>query len=358
MKEAFFTAFIAVLIAYVGSKGKRPSFSLLLSFIILTTFLSLGYYWGNDVQTYEDWYQGFVSSGVAWWDFSNYDSFTQHDYGFILLNLLCKPFGFWGMRAILFVFENAIIYNFVKRHVDKKYYWLAVFIYVFNPYFWVLGSSMTRQWLAMCIVLFGTDYLLREKYLYYILFVILASSVHITALICLLFIPLCVLHKNPSTNKVVLFIILIVFYWILSPVFIDYVELYLKTEEMFLSYTDIHGTVGVSSIGRLLIYTLLLFYSVKSKQRDNLFNWIIMLYCLVLPLLYLGELSSRLSLYFTLFTIAIYPLFMNNPKLPRKRKTIIVAIVCSYLVYNFVVFFQSPTYFKYFGVYRTIIGNL
>lgn len=358
MIDAFIIAIFAVFLAYQSSKEKKHSYCLLMAFILLTLFLSLGYYWGNDVTTYEEWYQSFVSSEVSWWDFSNYDSFTQHDYGFILINLLCKPFGFWGMRAIIFVFENAIIYNFVKKHVDKKYYWLAIFIYVFNPNFWVLGSSMMRQWLAMCIVLYGTEFLLKKRYVAFTLFVFIASSIHSSALICLSFIPLFNVQKKPTTTKVVFFISLIVLYWIFSPIFIGYVEFFLKAEELYLGYTETQGSFGITSVGRLLLYTVLLFYAVKTKQRDSFFNWIVMLYSLILPLLSLGELSSRLGYYFSLFTLGVYPLHMNNTQLPQKTRYIVIAIVCAYLIYSFIIFFQSPTYSRYFGTYHTIIGRV
>lgn len=134
-----------------------------LAFVLLTAFLSLGYYWGNDVAKYEERFEYYSNSGIALFDFSQYGFIALKEFGFVFINLLCKPIGFWGMRAVLFILENAILYYFIVKHVDRKWYWLAVFIYVFNPNFWVLSSSMMRQWLAICIVVLATDFLSRNK---------------------------------------------------------------------------------------------------------------------------------------------------------------------------------------------------
>lgn len=356
MIKAFITALLAVFLAFLSRREKNHSYFLLLAFVLLTSFLSLGYYWGNDVPTYEEWFESITNSGVPWWDFSSYDTFVLHDYGFVFIYLICKPLGFWGMRAVVFIIENAIVYRFIIKHVDRRWYWLAVFIYVFNPNFWALGSSMMRQWMAMCIVLYGADFLLEKKYIKYVVCVLIAASIHVSSLICMLLLPLSFLQQKTNIKRVVAFISIIVAYWILSPIFIDYVGLFLRAEELYMDYTDIHGSVGISNVGQLIIYTLLLYSSVKTKQRDGLFNWIVMLYSLILPLLSLGELSSRLGLYFTLFSIGIYPLYMGNPNIQKSQKTIIVTIVCAYLIYSFFVFFTSSTYNKYFGTYNTLIG--
>ena len=210
MINAFITALFAVFLAYLSRREKNHSYFLLLAFVLLTSFLSLGYYWGNDVPTYEEWFESIANSGVPWWDFSSYNTFYLHDYGFALFYLICKPLGFWGMRAVAFIIENAIIYRFIVKHVDRQYYWLAVFVYVFNPFFWALGSSMMRQWMAMCIVLYGADFLLEKKYIKYVVCVLIAASIHVSSMICLLLVPLSFLQQKPTKNRIVLFISVIV----------------------------------------------------------------------------------------------------------------------------------------------------
>lgn len=359
MISAFFTALFAVFFAFIGRKEQNHSYYLLTSFIILTTFLSLGYYWGNDVVTYEIWYDSFVESGISWWDFSQYESFTQKEYGFICINLLLKPFGFWGMRAVLFILENLIVYWFIKTHVNRKWYWLAVFIYVFNPNFWVLSSSMMRQWLAICIALLSVTCLERRKFIPYILLTLIAFSIHFSALITLVFLPLSFLQKKNSKSSFAILVGCLIVFWILSPLFIDYVVLFLRTEDFYhLGYMDTHGGVGITSVIFLLINTFVLYCSVKYKQHNNLACWIVILAALVMPLVAYGELISRIGFYFSVFTIAAYPLFMENTKVDWQYKNAVLSIIVLYNLYMFFLFFNSPIWIKSFGTYKTLIGNL
>lgn len=359
MIAALITSIIAVLLAYLGGSEKQHSFFLLTAFAILTTFLSLGYYWGSDVSTYELWFQEFENSGVSWWEFSQYDRFIQREVGYICINLLCKPLGFWGMRAVLFLIENIIIYWFIKTHVNKKWYWLAVFVYVFNPNFWVLSSSMMRQWLAICVVLLSVMHLEKKRIIPYILLTLLAFSIHFSALVTLVFVPLSILQKKNSMQSFFTLIAGLIVFWILSPLFIDYVVLFLKTEDFHqLGYMDTHGGVGISSVSFLLIYTFILYSSVKAKQQNNLACWIVILAALVMPLVAYGELISRIGFYFSVFTIAAYPLFMENTKVDRLAKNAVVLIIVLYEIYMFFLFFNSPIWIKSFGTYKTLIGNL
>ena len=173
MIQAFLVATLAVFLAFLGGREKKHSFFLFLAFVVLTAFLSLGYYWGNDVAKYEERFEFYRDSGISLFEFSQYGILALKELGFVFINLLCKPLGFWGMRALLFIVENAIIYYFIVNHVNRKWYWLAVFIYVFNPSFWVLSSSMMRQWLAICIIVQAVDSLLRNKKLLFVLLVLM-----------------------------------------------------------------------------------------------------------------------------------------------------------------------------------------
>ncbi len=359
MIPALITAIIAVFLAFLSRNEKKHSYFLLLSFAVLTAFLSLGYYWGNDVATYETWFDGFEKSGIAWWNFSQYDYFTQKEYGFICINLLLKPFGFWGMRAVLFFIENAIVYYFIKTHVNKKWYWLAVFVYVFNPNFWVLSSSMMRQWLAMCVVLLSVMNLEKGKKIRYLLLLILAFSIHFSAIAALAILPIYILQKKNSMQSFVILIVILIGFWLLSPIFIDYVVLFLKAEAFYqLGYMDTHGGIGITSIAFLLIYIFILYCSIKANQQKNLPCWIVVLAALVMPLLSYGELISRIGFYFSIFTLAAFPLFMANPKIDKLTKNSVISVVILYDLYLFYLFFHNPMWIKSFGTYHTIIGNL
>lgn len=351
MIPAFLTALVAVFLAFLSRNEKKHSYFLLLAFVVLTAFLSLGYYWGNDVAKYEERFEYYSNSGIALFDFSQYGFIALKELGFVFINLLCKPIGFWGMRAVLFIIENAILYYFIVRHVDRRWYWLAVFIYVFNPNFWVLSSSMMRQWLAICIVVLSVDFLLRKKNVAFVLLVLLASTVHITALICLAFLPLSMLQRKTTTKTIPFFLLLLFLYYVFSPIFIDSLASFLVEEDFYVGYTSQKGSVGITGIGRMVIYILLLYSALKWGAKEKLLYWIVLLYGFILPLLSFGELSSRLGFYFLIFTIATYPSFLSIPNIKSLPKTMVVGLVCVYLLYLFNWFFHSPTYYSSYWNY-------
>ena len=353
MIPAFFIALLAVIIALIGGTKKNYNHWLLVSFAILTVFLCLGYYWGSDVERYEQRFLYYADSGITAFDFSEYDYLSRSEFGFVFINLICKPLGYWGMRAVLFFLENAIIYYFIINHVDKKWYWLAVFVYVFNPYFWVLSSSMMRQWLAICLCLLSVEFLLRGKKLFYFITILIASTIHLTALVCLLYLPIYYIAKSRSYNIVFTFL-LVLFYFTFVLFFRDYLILFLNTEDIYTAYTDVTTGVGISSIARLLLYIYILYVAIKQQFKDRLLNWIVVLYALTLPLLSYSQLVSRIGLFFTSSTIATYPIFISQAKVGGLFKKALLVLVCSYLLYLFYVFFTGPTFYSSYYHYNTL----
>lgn len=354
MIAAFFTAIVAIVLAYIGGFEKKHHYSLTLAFVLLTVFLSLGYYWGNDVEHYEERFLNYTSSGISPFNFSEYDIMARSEFGFVLINLLCKPIGFWGMRAILFSVENAIILYFIIKHVDKKWYWLAVFVYVFNPDFWVLSSSMMRQWLAICLCLLSADFLSRGKIIRYVLLVLLASTIHQTALVCFLFLPLYFVSRKASVGMVVAFVLGLLFLFVFSSYFRDYIELWINVGEVYSVYSNETTGVGITAIGRLIIFIILLYLAIKQHSREAFFNWMVLLYSITLPLLSYSQLASRIGLYFTIGTITVYPSFGSVIKVDKVYKHALLLVVCVYLLYMFYIFFNSPTYQSSFYNYRII----
>ena len=143
-------------------------------------------------------------------------------------------------------------------------------------------------------------------------------------------------------------------YFILSPLFISSLADFLTHEDLYLGYTFHQGKVGISALGRMAIFIILLYAALRINAKDKLINWIVLLYGFVLPLLNYGELSSRIGFYFTIFTIVAYPSFMNNSKINTQIKTVIIGMVCVYLLYMFFTFFTGMTYSESYNNYRMI----
>lgn len=354
MVEAYIVSIIAILLAY-RARFERYQKALPWAFVIITIFLSLGYMWGNDVPTYELWF----------WNFTEYKPFDfdsivilsdKSEYGYVLINQLCKPIGFWGMRAVLFAFENYVIYQLVKRTVPREYYWLALFVYTFNPYFMILSSSMMRQWLAMCIVILGFLYLEKRRWILYIALVLLASTIHRSSIICLPLVVLPYITYKFKKSHLILIIPALAAYYVFSGYVVQYVVGWLMTEDMYTNYTDsmYSSGVGIMAILHLLIYVFMFANISQIDKEKRIYIAVLICFGLILPLYNFSGLASRLGFYFTVFTICAYPLFFKQSQLDKSYKTALIIAVIVVILYSNILFYADPVWLYHFGKYTTL----
>lgn len=85
--------------------------------------------------------------------------------GWVLLCWLFKHIGgFFKMVAVLNLIQNMLVYRTIKNYVEKKWWPLTVFIYLFSTSFYLLNFSMMRQGFVVCVFL-GLWQLIKEKIL-------------------------------------------------------------------------------------------------------------------------------------------------------------------------------------------------
>lgn len=356
MIQAYIISIIAIFLAFLA-RYERMRYALPLAFGVITAFLSLGYEWGNDVATYFSWFEGYNQYSL--FDSQSYEGHDlKSEFGWVLINQLCAPIGFYGMRAVLFAFENLVIYMLIKRVVSKEYYWFAVFIYTMNPNFMVLSSSMMRQWLAMCLVVLGFLYLEKRKWVTYIALVLVAFSIHKSSLICL---PLVLLPRwmdNIRISSLSLLIPILLIYYLLSGLVVDYVAGWLLATDIYTSYSDVDtysSGVGFLSIVQLVIIIYMFVNIQQIEKHKRIYIAVLIAFSLILPLYNYSGLASRLSFYFVVFTIAAYPLFLNQSKANNIVKYSFIAVIIVITIYNNFMFFADPTWLLYFGKYTTLI---
>ena len=137
---------VFVLLAYLA-QYKGQAYLLKVSFVLIFLFLALRYDYGNDYRSYLDEFVRLTSYSSL-----DYTDETEHfEKGWLFLYFLFKPFGFFALVAVLAAFNCFIYYRLIKKYVLPNYYWLAVFIYVFNVGFMLTQLSSMRQTLAIGI---------------------------------------------------------------------------------------------------------------------------------------------------------------------------------------------------------------
>lgn len=347
---------VSILFAFLA-RYRSGNGLLALSFIIITVFLSLGYEWGNDVAAYENYFHIYNDSSAGLFDFKSYEDLNQKsEFGWVLINQICSSIGFYWMRAILFCLENYIIYRFVARHVPRKWFWLALFVYTINPNFMALSSSMMRQWLAMCLVVLGFEFLNKKRWPVYVLLLLLASTIHRSSLICLLCLTIPYMRFNNTKRFMVVLIPLFAVYFFLSSFLVDYVVGWLNTEDIYTNYTSSFYSSGVGFLSkiRLVIYLFMFPFVEQVNKEERKYLVVLLFYGLMLPLYNYSGLASRLGYYFTLFTICAYPIFLGSARMSGTVKAAYITIVSIVILYSNIIFFANPLWFAHYGNYVTL----
>lgn len=347
----------SVLFAYLA-KYKNTQWGLKFSFTLIFLFLALRYNFGNDYKTYLD---AFIEIS-KYDDISLYDNIQGFEIGWVYSNWLFRPFGFFAMTAVLALFNCVVYYHFIKKYVPVRYYWLAIFIYIFYPEFMLIHSSAMRQSIAIMLFLFSLDYLYKKDAIRYFLCVGFASLFHFSAIILF---PVYLLGiSNWKINKISGIILVATFVSLfvslslypdalLSPYMKQFINIYF---EKYATYED----AGVLSTGLGYLYALamliLILYFERLQNRENALVFkLAIIGFILMPLNMLIVLFGRLGMYFAPATLIAYPIIFKNLKRPP-IKVMYLTILLVFISYKFFQFFYSDIYKDYYGTYQTIFS--
>ena len=153
---------IAILFAWIARFQKTKYGGLEFAFILLTVFMAIRYNFGNDYPAYLNIFIKIGRNNIP----------DRLEAGWVLLSKLFQPIGFFGMIIVLTIIEYSIIYWLIKKYIPKQWYWLSVFIFTLNTSFLLIGASMMRQFLAMCVCLIAIEFIIRKKMIKSILIVL------------------------------------------------------------------------------------------------------------------------------------------------------------------------------------------
>lgn len=151
---------------------------------------------GTDVRTYVKPIQDWANSNSTYSDFINYsgtlingEPFNRFEKGYVSLVYFCSRINS-SLSFNLFVSElimiGCVLYGLIKFNRIRKIS-IVLGLFVFYTIFYNMSFNMVRQSIAMFILLFGFNYLLKEEWLKYFVIVVLAYLFHDSAIIGLLF---------------------------------------------------------------------------------------------------------------------------------------------------------------------------
>jgi hypothetical protein len=345
-----------VFLAYLA-RHKPTEFWLKLSFVLLFFFLALRYDYGND---YDGYLQGFLDAPQLD-TFETTDYFGGHSHyepGWIFLCLLFKPLGFFAMTAVLALFNCIVYYRFIKKYVPPAYYWLAVFLYVYNPGFMLIHSSAMRQSIAISLFLLSIDYLYKKDALRYFLCVSIAASFHASALILLPVYLLGLFNWKINTLTAVSLFSLFLLMFVFAKFFLPFLEEFVNSVFPRYGHYNEPGEIatGLGVVFYSALFALVLFYARSQTAEVSLLFKLAVVSYLFMPLCLLIIMVGRVGMYFEPVTVAVLPIMLLNIKERLFRNGLLVMLV-SITLYSFYGFFHSDVWSEAFGQYKTIFSS-
>lgn len=343
---------LVVFFAY-QARYKRTAILLKVSFGLIFLFLALRYDYGND---YSGYLKVFIEiNQVETIDY--FDKYWHFEPGWIFLCRLFGPFGFFAMTAVLALFNCFVYYRFIKKYVPPAYYWLAVFMYVFNPGFMLIHSSAMRQSLAIILFVFSIDYIYKKDALRYFLCIGLAALFHTSALVLLPVYLLGVfdwkINKLTAVSIFSLFLLMFVFGNSFLPDINQFINTYFQRYEVYEGGAEI-GT-GLGLIFNSFLFTLILYYERSQIAESSLLFKVAIISYFIIPISLLIMMLGRVGMYFLPATIAVFPIMFSNIK-NRILKNTTLTLIIFIILHSFFGFFQSDIWRVSFGTYQTIFS--
>ncbi len=364
MIVAFVISILAVLLClFDGNKARRKFGGLELGFLVLTTYLCIRYDYGNDYMSYLNDFKIYNSYKYSLTDIDTLiDLQSRGDFGWVIINILCKPLGYFGMIMLLTVLFMGQIYYFIKRYVPPKWYWFSVFLFAFHPSLMVVGvAGMIRQWTAIFIFLCCIDFIRRRRIIPYMVLILVATTIHKTAFILF---PVCFISyiKLNGKGAAFMFFFFLLAWYILAPLIPNGIIMSLFENEYLEAYGETIGRGAESKFGISSIIFIGMPLLCLSQMRDQnksvhiLFK-LLLLGLLFHPFLSLNMTIGRLVFYFSVLSIVTYPLTIDS--LMRKNDKILgISIVFVFIIYYIIIFrdhFVSEVWFRTSYIYKTIL---
>jgi len=351
----FFSA-LALLLTYLSKyNGFRYGFEA--AIIILICILGVRYNYGNDYPSYYRIFQEINSYGTL----SEAINSIEIENGWILLNRFFSSFGFSSLVFFLTLFQFGSFYYLVKKYVDRRRRWIAMFFYLFSSGLMLTMISMMRQCFAMCILVYAVASIIDKKYIKSVFLIIVAAQFHQSAYIMLLlpFVPL--LQKLNKRMYVVIFISLFIVFFLSQTLLGDQIGAIVNTYFLKYSYYLEKGNgvelgSGIGFILNIVVFICILLYDPHDNSTNSIFMKLMAMSFLFIPLSFVIQSIGRVGDYFRfLGIIGLVPMTIMSTK-----KVTLLVVMGAYIfvtLYGYITFFYDPVWTDAYLEYHTIFNQ-
>lgn len=236
---------------------------------------------------------------------------------------------------------------------------LSAFMFLLTCYFTWLFNGM-RQFLAVCIVFAGFNYIIKGEWLKYLLVCLLASLMHISAIIC--FPVYFIVRGHIGNKKVLLSLIGMAIVIAELPVLLPSIDTYLlgtEYNDVISQFSEDDGVNIIRVIINLVPICLFLFFRKEYKEEipqkvSIAFNMSVL--CVIVTILGVftsGIYVGRLTIYFELYSLILYPWIFRNLIKADNKKIIIPGYYAAYFLFYY---YQMVITWDGFGYVSDTLG--
>jgi hypothetical protein len=327
---------------------------LFLAFAILFIFLALRYDYGND-------YQGYLEGFIEINSYKKVEYFNRefrYEAGWVFLCRVFASSGFFCMIGFLALFNSWVYYRLIRKYVPLRYYWMAVFIYVFSPFMMLTHASAMRQSVSIGLFLLAIDFIINKKIFPYLLMIGMASLFHESALVLLPAYLLAYINVPLKDYIRVALLILFGLLFFLKQNILPLVNVVILSN--FAEYELYDEAARLSTGLGILILTfffcLTLYFDQYQDHKNGILFKLSLISYVFLPLGLILAMLARVGMYFEVIKIAVFPVLLFS-----LHKSIwkypFALVFFTFTMVDFYSFFQSEVWRDAFGVYKTIFSS-
>lgn len=267
--------------------------------------------------------------------------------GYAYINKIISLFGgnYITLLLICNLFINTTVIWFIYKYSSIK--WLSVYLYIC---FQFLAHSMNlfRQSIAVSMFLLAYPFLINRKFIFYLLLVLIAASIHISGLIL---IPLYFFINLDKKFEIPIFILFLIFYLFDTQIF-DFI-IRITNYYNFARYKDLFYWQG-NSFKYIILPTIyfgfVLIFRNKLNPQNILLNSVFYTFIIYL---YITKhfILERFSIYVFIFSIIIIPQIIC--KLNRnKNLTVSIVIAAGFIYFLFAVYEGFHNVYPYISIFQ------
>lgn len=274
---------------------------------------------------------------------SGYFTDDSKDKGFTVFSVIIKSI--IGNREVLYFLIIAAICLICVFYVYKKYscnFIMAAFLFVASADYIQWTYNGIRQFLAVSLIFACTGLLLKKKYVPLIAVILLASTIHGSALIML---PIVfIVQGKPFNKRTVLFLFAMLMAIAFIDQFTDIITNIMENTQYSGEVDQFLSTEG-TSIQRVLVYSIPAFIVLLFRKRietaDNqLINMASNMSIATLGFMFLSAFSSglflgRLSIFTSLYNYILLPWVIENIFTKSSARLIYAIMIVCYLIFYY-----------------------